>query len=103
MRMKNFKVEAIVEIPKGSFYKYEIDKDDGNLVLDRPMNQSIPYNYGFIPETLCGDGDPLDVFIVSYHPIPPLTKVEVVIVGVLKCIDNGEEDDKIIAMIAGEP
>lgn len=100
--MKDFKVKVVVEIPKGSFYKYEIDKQDGALTLDRPMNQKIPYNYGFIPGTLCGDGDPLDVFVVSHHPIPPLTKLEVVIIGVLKCVDNGDEDDKIIAVIEGE-
>lgn len=101
--MKDFKVKAIVEIPKGSFYKYEIDKNEGNLTLDRPMNQSIPHNYGFIPGTHCGDGDPLDVFVISHHPIPPLTTLEVVVVGVLECIDNGYPDDKLIAKIEGEP
>lgn len=100
--MKNFTIKAVIEIPKGSFYKYEIDKNSGALNLDRPLNQKIPYNYGFIPETLCGDGDPLDVFVISHHAIPPLTQVEVIIAGVLKCTDNGDSDDKIIATIVGE-
>jgi inorganic pyrophosphatase len=93
---------AVVEIPQGSYYKYEQDKKDGSLVLDRPLNQPVPYNYGFIPGTLCGDGDPLDVFILSDDPIYPLTKVRVTLVGVLRCTDNGHEDDKLLAVIAGE-
>jgi inorganic pyrophosphatase len=100
--MNDFKVNAIVEMPKGSSYKYEVNKEDGGLKLDRPLNQSIPFNYGFIPETLCQDGDPLDVFVLSHHPIPPLTKVEVNILGVLKCTDNGIEDDKLVASLVGE-
>lgn len=93
-----FKVKAIVEIPKGSDLKYEISKDTGELVIDRKLNQKIPCNYGFIPGTLCEDGDPLDVFIVNGSAIDPLSEVEVTLAGVLKCKDNGEQDDKIIAV-----
>jgi len=98
----NFMEKAIIEIPMGSRHKYEIDKGTGELVLDRVLNVSYPFNYGFIPETLCDDGDPLDVFVVSNQPIPPLTKVRIKILGVIKGIDNGKQDDKIIAGIEGD-
>lgn len=100
--MHTLKINAIVEIPKGSFYKYEVDKQTDKLKLDRPLNQKMPYNYGYIPGTCSKDGDPLDVFLVSHHPIPSLTTVEVTIAGLLKCTDNGVEDDKLIAYIEGE-
>lgn len=95
-------MKAIIEMPQGSVLKYEMDKDTGTLILDRVLNQPVPYNYGFVPFTLCGDGDPLDVFVIGNLPIYPLTAVKIEILGVLNCIDNGEEDDKLIAMIDGD-
>lgn len=94
-------MEAIVEIPKFSNYKYEAD-NFRNLQLDRVLNQNCPYNYGFVPSTLCGDGDPLDVFIISKYPIPPLTRVKVSLIGGLVCNDNGDSDDKLIGVLEGE-
>jgi inorganic pyrophosphatase len=96
------KLTAIIEIPAGSNYKYEVDKKDGRLVLDRPINQKVPFNYGFIPSSLGEDGDPTDVFVVSHDPIVPLAKVSVEIFGVLKCKDNGIQDDKLIGRLCGE-
>ncbi len=93
---------AIVEIPAGSLFKYELNKETGLLKLDRPLNQFVPCNYGYFPETLSPDGDPADVFVLTDEPIYPLTEVTVKIVGVLKCIDNGVEDDKILADLVGD-
>lgn len=95
-------LEAIVEIPKGSNYKYEISKETGELILDRVQDLKVPHNYGFIPGTLCGDGDPLDVFIISNNAIPPKTRVKVKVFGVFQCIDNGDEDDKLIGFLVGD-
>lgn len=91
-------IKAIVEIPQNSRYKYEFK--DNKLVLDRVLNQYIPFNYGFIPDTLADDGDPLDIFIVSTLPIVSLVQCEVVIEGVFKCLDGDKEDDKIVARLA---
>ena len=99
---EKMKLTAIIEIPMGSSYKYEVDKKDGKLVLDRPINQDVPYNYGFIPNTLEEDGDPIDVFVVSHDPIVPLAKVPVEIFGVLRCKDNGFQDDKLVGRLPGE-
>lgn len=95
-------VTAVVEIPQGSFVKYEHCKDTGVLLVDRALNQPVPYSYGYIPGTLCGDGDPLDIFIVFDESIYPLAQVKVDIVGALRCTDNGESDDKILAFISGD-
>lgn len=93
-------LKVIIEMPMGSNYKYE--SKEGKLILDRVINQNIPYNYGYIPYTLCGDGDPLDVFIISHHPILPGTVCEVEVLGAYNCIDNGDNDDKVIAILKGE-
>lgn len=95
-------IKAIIEIPAGSILKYEHDKKTGLLVLDRPLNQPIPYNYGYIPGTLCEDGDPLDIFILTDMAIYPLTEISAEIISVLKCNDNGSSDDKIIATLVGD-
>lgn len=95
-------LKAIVEIPKDSKYKYEISKESGHLVLDRVLNQAIPYNYGFFPNTLCEDGDPLDIFIVSNKPIPPLTEVNVHIIGGFTCKDREQQDDKLVGILVGD-
>ena len=96
------KLKAIVEMPKGSSYKYEVSKCTGKLVLDRVLNQRIPHNYGYFPDTLSSDGDPLDCFILSKYPIPPLTEVEIEVLGILKCKDNGVQDDKVYGVLVGE-
>lgn len=96
------KIKAIIEMTRGSWYKYEVNKYNGKLRLDRPLNIKIPSNYGYLDDTLAKDSDPLDVFVISNHSIPPLTEVDVEIVGVLKCFDNGVEDDKILAVLVGE-
>jgi inorganic pyrophosphatase len=96
------RINAIIEMPAGSIHKYEVDKKTGGLVLDRPLNQPIPHNYGYISDTLCEDGDPLDVFVLTDTSIYPLTKVRIEILSVLKCLDNGQRDDKIIATLVGD-
>jgi inorganic pyrophosphatase len=100
--MKSFTIDAIIEIPYGSMYKYEVDKLKGDLKVDRPLPAPIPYNYGYISETLHGDGDPLDVCILSTNPLQPLSRVNVEIFGVLRCNDNGSSDDKLIGIVSGE-
>lgn len=93
---------AIVEIPKGSNFKYEIDKASGQLTLDRVLELDYPESYGFFPETLSLDGDPLDLFILASRPIAPLARVKVEILGVVVMRDRGEMDEKIIAHIKGD-
>lgn len=92
-------IKAIIEMPSGTKYKYEHDKSSGLLKLDRTLEIPIPYNYGYIKDTLAEDNDPLDVFIISEHPILPLTILDIELVGILKCTDNGTLDDKVIAII----
>lgn len=96
------KIESIVEIPYGSFYKYEVDKKTNELVLDRVLDKYLPTNYGFVPFTLSEDGDALDIFIISNYFITPKTKVKVQIVSGYKCIDNGVEDNKLIGLLVGD-
>jgi inorganic pyrophosphatase len=93
---------AVIEMPQGSKYKYEVD-NDGSLMLHRVINQKIPHNYGYIENTLSEDGDPLDVFVISGDPIPPLTKLKCRIIKAVKCIDKGQQDDKLIAIIDDDP
>ncbi len=96
---------AIIEIPKGSKTKYEVDKETGLLRLDRILYTSTHYpaNYGFIPRTLSQDGDHLDVLVLCTEPLVPLCSVEVYPIGVLIMIDQGKRDEKIIAIPFGEP
>lgn len=91
---------AIVEIPRGSHNKYEIDKDTGLIKLDRVNFSAAPYpfDYGFAPQTLWDDGDALDVVILTTNPIPPGILVTVRPVGIMQMIDGGESDDKIISV-----
>lgn len=98
----SFEIDAVVEISLGSKYKYEVDKSTGKLVVDRPLPRPLPYNYGYIPNTLHADGDPLDVCILGSFPIHPLANVKVVLFGALKCTDNGLSDDKLLGFVAGE-
>jgi inorganic pyrophosphatase len=93
-------VEGIIEIPKGSRAKYELDKDSGLLRLDRVLYSSVyyPANYGFIPKTYCDDKDPLDILVISQIDIVPMCLVSAKIIGVMRMLDQGEADDKIIAV-----
>jgi len=97
-------VQAIIEIPKNSRAKYELDKDSGMLLLDRVLYSSINYpaNYGFIPQTYCDDHDPLDILVFSQIEIVPMCLVEATVIGVMQMMDNGEEDDKIIAVATND-
>ena len=91
---------AIVEIPRGSHNKYEIDKDTGLIKLDR-VNFSAaayPFDYGFAPQTLWDDGDALDVIVLTTNPIPSGILVTVRPVGIMLMTDGGESDDKIICV-----
>lgn len=96
---------AVIEIPKGSKNKYELDKDTGCLILDRILYTSTHYpaNYGFIPRTLADDGDPLDVLLLCSEPVVPLTLVRSYPIGVISMMDNGKRDEKIIAIPYGDP
>ncbi len=98
-------VNGIIEIPKGTRAKYELDKASGLLKLDRVLYSSVyyPANYGFIPKTYCDDKDPLDILILSQIDIVPMCLVESKIIGVMRMLDNDEADDKIIAVAAGDP
>ena len=93
-------VTALIEIPKGSKAKYEVDKVSGLLKLDRVLFSSVfyPANYGFIPQTLGDDHDPLDILVLSQIEIVPLCLVKSRVIGVMRMIDNDEGDDKIIAV-----
>ncbi|HEY4151332.1 MAG TPA: inorganic diphosphatase [Chitinophagaceae bacterium] len=98
-------VTAVVEIPQGSRCKYEIDKASGLLKLDRVIYSSFHYpsNYGFIPQTYGDDKDPLDILILTSLPIQPLCLMDAKVIGVMQMIDNGDSDDKIIAVAANDP
>ena len=96
---------AVVEIPKGSKNKYELDKETGLIILDRILYTSTHYpaNYGFIPRTLGDDGDPLDVLLLCSEALEPLTLVRCYPIGMMKMIDNGRGDEKIIAIPFDDP
>ncbi|MEA1925682.1 MAG: inorganic diphosphatase [Patescibacteria group bacterium] len=96
---------VIIEIPKWSKNKYEIDKKTGLIKLDRAMKsaQDYPFDYGFAPQTLWEDDDPLDVIVLTTYPLVPGILVIVRPIGVMRMIDNGEGDDKIIAVPVEDP
>ncbi len=93
-------VKAIIEIPKGSKGKYEIDKESGLIKLDRALFSAVHYpaNYGFIPKTYADDKDPLDILVITSLELPHLCIVEAKVIGVMRMVDQGEMDDKIIAV-----
>ncbi|MET3731261.1 inorganic diphosphatase [Moheibacter stercoris] len=93
-------VQAIIEIPQGSKAKYELDKASGMLKLDRVLFSSVsyPHNYGFIPQTLGEDNDPLDIIVICQIDVDPMCIIDAKVIGVLRMVDNGEGDDKIIAV-----
>ncbi|MEO5942017.1 MAG: inorganic diphosphatase [Ferruginibacter sp.] len=98
-------VNALIEISQGSRCKYEIDKPTGLLKLDRVVYSSFhyPVNYGFIPQTLGEDNDPLDILVMCSESIQPLCLVQATVIGNMQMIDSGEKDDKIIAVASNDP
>ena len=98
-------VPAVIEIPRGSKLKYEIDKTTGLIMLDRVLYSSVHYpaNYGFIPQTHADDDDPLDILVLMQEPVVPLTIVRARAVGGLKMRDDKGDDDKIIAVAVDDP
>jgi len=98
-------VNGLIEIPQGSKAKYEIDKKTGLLRLDRVIYSSFhyPINYGFIPQTLGLDGDPLDILVMCSESIQPLCLVDATVIGNMQMIDTGVADDKIIAVASKDP
>ncbi len=104
-RIKKDDFLAVIEIPKGGKNKYELDKETGMIILDRVLYTSTHYpaNYGFIPRTYADDGDPLDVLVLCQEIIDPLVLVRCYPIGVLKMIDGGKIDEKIIAIPFSDP
>jgi len=98
-------VTAVIEVPKGSKIKYELDKQSGLIKVDRILFSSVHYpaNYGFIPQTLCEDKDPLDILVLGQEPTVPLSLLRAKPIGVMKMMDQGEADDKIIAVHLDDP
>src|SRR5690349_20119677 len=97
-------IDIIIEITKGSRNKYELDKKTGRIKLDRVLRSSVGYpaDYGYLPDTLCEDGDPLDVLVVNRFSTFPGCEVSVRPLGVFKMIDKGENDENIIAVPDGD-
>lgn len=98
-------INVIVEIPKGSKNKYEVDKATGLIALDRVAHtaQDFPFDYGFVPKTLWDDGDPLDVVILTTYPLHPGILVRVRPVAVMDMTDSGDSDAKVIAVPTEDP
>lgn len=98
-------LNVIVEIEKGSKNKYELDKETGLIKLDRVLAtaQDYPFDYGFVPNTLWSDGDPLDVVLLTTYSIKSGTLVKARAIAVLDMLDNGESDVKIIAVPVHDP
>ncbi len=98
-------VRGIIEIPMGSSNKYELDKETGLLILDRVLYSAVyyPANYGFIPQTLADDGDPLDILVLCAEPVYPLTLVKTRAIGLMVMKDQEELDYKVIAVLENDP
>src|SRR5215468_10862448 len=98
-------VPAVIEIPRGSHLKYEVDKPTGLLRLDRVLYSAVfyPANYGFIPRTHADDGDPLDILVLMQEPVAPLTIVRARAIGGLAMRDDKGGDDKIVAVAVDDP
>lgn len=96
---------CVIEIPKGSRKKYELDKETGYIILDRVLYTSTHYpaNYGFIPRTYGDDNDPLDVLLICAEDLEPLTLVRAYPIGIIAMVDNGSRDEKIIAIPYSDP
>ncbi len=98
-------VTAVVEIPSGSRNKYELDKESGLIRLDRVLYSAVHYpgDYGFIPRTLAEDNDPCDVLVLLNEPTFPGCQIDVRPIGVLKMLDRGDPDDKVLAVPSNDP
>ncbi len=98
-------IHAIIEIPRGSKNKYEIDKETGFITLDRAMHtaQDYPVDYGFVPQTLWDDNDALDIAVITTYPLYPGIMVRARPVGIIRMIDDGESDDKVISVPVDDP
>jgi inorganic pyrophosphatase len=98
-------VPAVIEIPRGSHLKYEVDKPTGLLRLDRVLYSAVfyPANYGFIPRTHADDGDPLDILVLMQEPVAPLTIVRARPLGGMRMVDEHGGDDKIVAVCIDDP
>jgi len=96
---------VVIEIPRGSKIKYELDKRTGMIRVDRVLYSSVVYpaNYGFLPRTYCDDGDPLDALVLGTEPVVPLALLEARAIGVMRMADEGHQDDKIIAVHVNDP
>ena len=96
---------AIIEIPMGSSVKYELDKRTGLIKMDRVLYSAVyyPANYGFIPQTLAEDDDPLDVLVLCQEPVVPLTLLKARAIGLMTMIDSGKRDHKILAVAVHDP
>jgi inorganic pyrophosphatase len=97
--------QAVIEIPSGSSVKYELDKASGLIKLDRVLYSAVfyPANYGFIPQTLAEDDDPLDVLVFCQETVVPLTIIEARTIGLMTMIDGGKKDHKVIAVAIRDP
>ncbi len=98
-------INVIVEINKGSKNKYEVDKETGLIALDRVAHtaQDFPFDYGFVPQTLWDDNDPIDVVLLTTYPLHPGILVRVRPVAIMNMIDSGDADDKVIAVPVSDP
>jgi inorganic pyrophosphatase len=96
---------VVIEIPRGSSVKYELDKQTGLLRLDRMLHSAVyyPANYGFIPQTLAEDDDPLDVLVLCQEPVDPLTLVAARAIGLMTMVDSGKRDHKVLAVATHDP
>src|SRR5271157_5591877 len=97
--------DCVIEIPFGSSVKYELDKETGMIRLDRILYSAVyyPANYGFIPQTLAEDDDPLDVLVLCQEPVVPLTLVTARAIGLMTMMDSGKRDHKILAVALNDP
>lgn len=96
---------VVIEIPRGSKVKYELDKPSGLLRVDRMLYSAVHYpaNYGFLPRSYCDDNDPLDVLVLGHEPVVPMSMMRARAIGVMRMEDGGKEDDKIIAVHVHDP
>jgi len=98
-------MNVIIEIPKFSKNKFEIDKETGIIALDRVMHtaQDYPFDYGFVPQTLFDDGDALDVVLITTYPLAPGILVKARPVAIMEMVDGGDRDDKVVAVPVDDP
>jgi inorganic pyrophosphatase len=96
---------GLIEIPMNSKVKYEIDKPSGLIKLDRMLHSAVHYpaNYGFIPQSLGEDGDPLDILVFCQEPVVPLTIIHSRVIGIMDMIDSGKRDHKVLAVATSDP